>query len=250
MICQNCSFSNVDDAKFCENCGEKLNMETKEDLDSIAKISDITEERQLISNIVEDNGGNYHWSYEFSLWKNPTTLITIYKILLIGLIIPTSIMFFKFLQDGFINAVKVSFKVIGYGVIGSSVLFLVSYLLVGLIYKGGYYVFFTMNEQGINHIQLAKKLKKSEIIELFTILVGVSSGKQSVAGSGLLAATRSNVYSNFKKVRSIKIDYEKNAIHLKELFKKNQIYVVDGDFAFVKEYIISKCPKNVKVKER
>jgi len=65
-----------------------------------------------------------------------------------------------------------------------------------------------------------------------------------------LGASKKSLYTNFKKVKSVKFSPRMNTIYLNESFNKNQIYAEGEDFDFVKEFILENCPKNVKIIEK
>ena len=52
-------------------------------------------------NITKNPDGSYQWLYEFSLFKNPTVLVSVFKVLLIAILIPTTLMFILQLENGF-----------------------------------------------------------------------------------------------------------------------------------------------------
>lgn len=268
MLCKSCGFNNEGKHVFCENCGEPLVKDgDSESLDDIkedkrhksrSNIENVINDKdeQVVEmvvvksskNIIKNDEGSYHWMYEFSFWKNPTIFITTFKVLLISLFVPALLMFFLTLGDGINEAFKILALILGYGIIIMTALLIVGYLIIGFIYGGKYYVLFKMDELGINHIQLEKQYKKAQSLELLTAMVNISLGNLSLGGAGIMAASRQNLYTSFKKVRNIKINTKRNTIYLNESLKKNQIYAEKEDFQFVKEYILNNCPKDVKVK--
>ena len=188
--------------------------------------------------------------YEFSFWKNPVVLITAYKVLLIALAVPALLMFFLTLGDGMEEAFKILITMIGYGIVLMTVLLIVAYIVLGFMYGGKYYVLFKMDDNGVNHIQLDKQYKKAQALGYLTAMIGVTTGNLSAGGAGLLVASKPSLYTNFKKVKSIKISPRSNTIYINESLKRNQIYATKEDFPFVKEYILKNCPKNVRVVEK
>jgi len=198
-------------------------------------------------NITVDKSGNYNWMYEFSLRRNPMIFITCFKVCLIGTLAPAILMFFLTIGEGMAEAVKILGMIIGYGVLLMIVLLLLAYFLIAFIYKGKYFVLFKMNDKGIDHIQLDKQFKKAQALEYFSILLGGAIKNPTLVGSNLLAATRNNLYTEFKKVKSIKLVKRFNTIYINEMLKKNQIYVEKEDFELVKNYILEKCPDTIKI---
>ena len=280
MYCESCGKSIADDSKFCEHCGNKVEEEMHDDRETeetqetaekeieliqeeagfeettlVKKIENVQklpleQEIRISENITMSSRGSYKWMYEFSLWKNPAVLITVFKVLLIALMVPAFLMFFLTLGEGIGEAFKLLLSMLGIGAVLMTVLMIAGYVMLSLAYGGKYYVLFEMDKKGINHIQLDKQHKKAEALGFLTALSGLSTGNISAAGAGLLGASKKSLYTNFKKVKSVKFYPKRNTIYLNEAFNKNQIYASKEDYLFVKEFILENCPKNVKLIEK
>lgn len=234
MYCESCGKNIPDESKFCEHCGSEV------------KESPSEQEIKISKNITKTSDGSYSWMYEFSLWKNPAVLITVFKVLLIALIVPGLLMFFLTLGEGIGEAFKLLLSILGIGAVLMSLLMIAGYVVLSWAYGGKYYVLFKMDNKGINHIQLDKQHKKAQALGFLTALIGASSNNISTAGAGLLGASKKSLYTNFKKVKSVKFSPRTNTIYLNESLSKNQIYAAKEDFQFVKEFILENCPKNIK----
>ena len=68
-----------------------------------------------------------------------------------------------------------------------------------------------------------------------------------MAGTGILAASRTSMLTNFSDVKELEILPKEHLIRLNETLSRNQVYAEEEDFAFVADYIRSRC-KNAKVK--
>ena len=108
---------------------------------------------------------------------------------------------------------------------------------------GKYIVDFEMDKNGVLHKQASTQAKKAKKLGFFTALVGAASGKPSTMGAGL-AATRTEMYSDFKKVKNIKAYPRRNLIKLNAPFNKNQVYARDEDFEFVLGFITEHIDTN------
>ena len=73
------------------------------------------------------------------------------------------------------------------------------------------------------------------------MMAGAASGRLGTVGIGM-NAQRTELYSDFSKVRRVKAFPRRNLIKVNELFERNQVYAPSEDFAFVESYIISHCP--------
>lgn len=289
MYCESCGKNIPNESKFCEHCGNEVisisveysageindetdyDQDTKEEIlnteitesngikvEEIAKIEETTEgektaaeqEIKISENITKGSTGSYNWMYEFSLWKNPAVLITVFKVMLIALMVPALFMFFLTIGEGIGEAFKLLVSILGIGAVLMSVLMILGYIILSLTYGGKYYVLFQMDNKGVNHIQLDKQHKKAQALGFLTAIIGASSNNITAAGAGLLGASKKSLYTNFKKVKSVKFSPNRNTIYLNESLNKNQIYAAKEDFLFVKRFILENCPKSVKIIEK
>jgi hypothetical protein len=230
---------------ICMDCKKKEIRETR-------KYDETTEEQTTIisKNITGSSTGSYSWMYEFSLWKNPAVLITVFKVSLIALMVPVLLMFFLTLRDGVGEAFKLLLSMLGIGFVLMIVLMVAAYVMLSIAYGGKYYVLFKMDKKGVNHIQLDKQHKKAQALGFLTALIGLSSGNISAAGAGLLGASKKSSYTNFKKVKSVKFRPRMDTIYLNESLNKNQVYAEKEDYLFIKDFILENCSKNVKIIEK
>ena len=89
MICENCGCELAEKSVFCQNCGAKIK-ETREpevpfDYNPGKEAINSAKAYLHISpDLVQSQDGTIRWIYELSLWKNPTILLTVSWVLLIG----------------------------------------------------------------------------------------------------------------------------------------------------------------------
>lgn len=198
------------------------------------------EDKKISENIVLSPDGKYRWQYDVDLFKNPNVLFLLLKILLIPLVaIFAFVTIIDLIKWGSKNFLA-NFKIFGIVFLVLVALIFVSYLIYAVIMRGKYSVIFEMDERGINHRQIPAQAKKAQKIATFTTVAGVAGGSLSTVGAGA-AASRTEMYSEFSKVRKAKVYRRRNLIKLTETFEHNQIYVADADFDFVSNYILSRC---------
>lgn len=92
---------------------------------------------------------------------------------------------------------------------------------------GKYCAEFEMDENGITHRQAewqAERLKRA---------MRFSVRYQTM--------TRTEISSDFSKVRRVRAYPKRNTIKLDEPFAHNQIFVSDEDFEFVRQFIMTHC---------
>ena len=189
--------------------------------------------------------GKYHWMYDLNLLKNPSVLIDVYKMLGMTLLITAFILFMiqacaeglHFEEMGF------ALKITGVMAAIFLVLGLLGYLLYAVVAGGEYTVHFTMDENGFVREQAPRSKKVAERIGCLAALVGIFARKPGVAGSGMIAASRTSMSSEFSRVKKVKALRWMNTIMVNAPFNKNRVYVCDEDFDFVYDFISKRCPK-------
>ena len=193
--------------------------------------------------------GTYRWVYEFSMLKNPIILLTVLKIfalVLIGMWLIFGL--FSIKDEGFVGAYVYEAKAL---IIPAVILFglsIISYLILAGLYGWKYMVLFEMNEEGIRHIHMEKQFKKAEAMGWLTALAGAIANSPQVTGTGLLAATKQEMASEFSKVKKMKVLRGFHTIKLDALLNHNQIYADGEDYDFVVEFIKARIPDTAKVK--
>ena len=193
--------------------------------------------------MVKQKNGVYRWTYELNLYRNPTVLITVLKVLGLSMglvwlfVVLVSIGDRRFWWDGFLSTTKVFALVM----LGLVVLGAISYYLYALIQGGRYCVLFEMDEQGVKHTQLARQFKRAQVVAALTTLAGAASGNPTVMGSGILAGSRASLYSTFASVKKITAVKARHVIYLDARLNHNQIYVEDADFDEVYDFIAERC---------
>lgn len=209
----------------------------------------MTEDNNFSKNISLGNDGIYRWSYEMNMWKNPTILITLWKVFFIGGMFPVLLVtVLELFEQGFSDAVNV-FIPMFLGMIGIITgLIVLAYPIAAILNGGIYQVVFELDSLGVRHIQMESQFKKNQVLAMITTLAGTLANSPSTAGAGLLAGSKSSSYSEFKQVKKIVSNQKRHVIYVNESLNHNQIYVNNEDFEAVKNYIIEHCD-NAKIAE-
>lgn len=187
--------------------------------------------------------GKYRWTYRMNLYKNPTVFFMVYKIFLCifaaGFVIMAAADAVNF-KDSFLERFLADLKFSGYFLCGITVLCLLGYIAYAAMMGGKYTVEFEMDEKGILHRQTPAEAKKAKKLGKATAIAGAASGSLTAAGAGL-NAQRVEMYSEFSKVKKVKVYPARRLIKVNETFGHNQAYTAKEDFEFVKNYIVSHC---------
>ncbi|MBO4433681.1 MAG: hypothetical protein J5852_09135 [Clostridia bacterium] len=191
--------------------------------------------------------GKYHWTYSLNLFKNLSVFFLVWKILffiILGIFAAVMIADAVNFKDFYPERLTADLKFLAYFIIGMTAVSLTGYFLYAAIMGGRYVVDFTMDEKGVLHSQTKEQAKKARKIGAATALLGASRGNITAIGIGA-NAQRTEMYSEFSKVRKVKCYRRRGLIKVNGVLNRNQVYASKEDYNFVKEYIISHC-ENIK----
>jgi len=201
-------------------------------------------------NITMCTDGKYRWVYELNLYKNPAIIKEVGRGILISLVIVLALIFGFEMIDGigtFAEKLQYVAELAGILFAIMLVITILGYLLYSYMMGGTYCALFEMDENGICNKAQEKHIKKAELIGAITVIAGIASGRPGVVGTGMLASARTSMYTRFDSVKELEILPKQHLIRLNEKLSRNQVYAEDEDFAFVADYIRSRC-RNAKVK--
>jgi len=238
MNCPECGRKSPENSRFCEHCGASLTEKLP-----MKEVIYQQSNQQVSPGVVMGGDGVMRWVYEMNMWKNPTLVITIWKVLLLAALAPALLVFFLNLGDGFGSALLAFIKIIGIVVGIVTGLMLLAYPLVAILNGGLYCVMFEMDDKSVKHTQMQKQFKKSQLLSMVVILAGVVAGNIQATAAGILAGSKQSSISCFEKVKSITVNEKRHVIYVNENLTKNQVYADTVDFAFISNAIISRCKK-------
>ena len=275
MYCENCGTEISDDAKFCPECGAMVQIEPenvmpemvsegtspeaepvqelavsaekkpRKNKETYVKSGKVTGEK-VTENIYLCPDGAYRWFYELDMLKNPTILITVWKVL--GIAFGTVALFTLIMDlfQGVIQSISDIFPAMKVILILLPVFFvisIVSYLILAWTFGWKYIVLFEMTDEYVKHIPTPKQFEKAQALNWLTVMVGALAHKPTIMGAGMLAGAKSSSTSVFKDVEFIRVRRKRNTIHVDQLLDKNQVYAEDADFDFVEKFIKDRCVK-------
>lgn len=239
MFCENCGKVIPKDSKFCPECGAKIsevtgyeiseeitesgNPETKaEGGQTLAvpkekkprkKKETYAKDGRVIGEKVTENiylcpDGVYRWFYELDMLKNPTILITVWKVLGISFGVVALFILIVDLFQGVIQSISdilPALKVILILVPAFLVISIISYLILAWTFGWKYIVLFEMTDEYVKHIPSPKQFKKAQALNWLTVMVGAMAHNPTVMGSGMLAGSKSSSTSVFREVEFLRI---------------------------------------------
>ena len=193
--------------------------------------------------------GKYRWVYELDMYKSSAIIKEVWRAFLIaGLIVAAMLAVFSLIEgDSLAETVRFVGEVMAilFGIF--LVLSILSYLIYAFLINGKYCVLFEMDEYGINHKQHEKQVEKSQLIGAIATIAGAATGRPGMAGTGILAAARTSMYTGFDDVKELEFLPKEHLIRVNETLNRNQVYAEEEDFAFVANYIKAHC-KNAKMR--
>ena len=199
---------------------------------------------QYNSKVTLCDDGKYRWVYEINLFKKPMFYFLVLKIfLVIYLVVFVFSSVFDYINWGAQKVVE-NLPFFGYFLIGIIAITALGYIIYAAIMGGKYIVEFEMDQNGFMHRQTAAQAKKAKKIGSAAMLGGAAAGNLGAISTGI-AAQRTEMYTDFAKVKKIKALPRRNLIKVSEGLEHNQIYANREDFDFVLNFIISHCA-NVK----
>ena len=201
-------------------------------------------------NITMCTDGKYRWVYELNLYKNSAIIKEVGRGVLISLVIVLALIFGFEMIDGigtFAEKLQYVAELAGILLAIMLVITILGYLLYSYMMGGTYCALFEMDENGVCNKAQEKHIKKAELISAITVIAGIASGRPGVVGTGMLASARTSMYTRFDSVKELEILPKQHLIRLNEKLSRNQVYAEDEDFAFVADYIRTRC-RNAKVK--
>lgn len=193
--------------------------------------------------------GKYRWTYELKILKNPTVFILVWNVLAFSVLLVFSfVITIDLVKNGFGDETLVTnLKVFAIAMLVVTVLVALGVLIYAAIMGGSYIVDFELDEKGVLHSQSSAQAKKAKKLGAAAAAAGALSGRPTAAGIGL-AATRTEMYTEFDRVRSVKAYRRRHLIKVNGLLSRNQVYADGADFDFVLEYIASRVPEKAKIK--
>jgi hypothetical protein len=193
---------------------------------------------------IEASGAKYRWTYEMSLFKNPTIFIATAKAIGIAVAITVFIIgLISLIADGFSAD---SFRFLGeltlilVGIF--AVLLVLGYLLYAAIMGGYYIVNFAMDGKLLVNTQSPKQAKKAENIGFAAMIMGLLAHNRGAVSAGYAASSRMTSTVEFDRVKKVTVDKKHSVIKIRSI-GWDHVYADGEDFDFVAGWIRSHVPE-------
>ncbi len=197
--------------------------------------------------LTQTEQNRFYWSYDMSLFKNPTVFVLTAKVLLgatLGVMLFIGLI--TLIEDGFDRDSLLfwgKLMLIVAGIMAG--LLIIGYLIYAAVMGGVYSVEFEMDDKRLVHAQTAKQAKKAQGIGTATAIVGALTGNPTTAGIGLANSGRATTTTEFSRVKKVVVKRRASVIRL---FGggSNDAYADGQDFEFILGWIRSHVPADVK----
>lgn len=91
-------------------------------------------------------------------------------------------------------------------------LFVLTFLLIMIVYGGKYAPGFIVDETGIINYTQEKQAKQNRVLNGLLIALGTMAGRPTAIGTGMIAQSRQVVRLNWKNIRKVKYDSKRHTI--------------------------------------
>lgn len=90
----------------------------------------------------------------------------------------------------------------GLGLVGALIFFTLLFLMV--VYRGNYEVEFVLGDEGVLCRTQTEQAKKNRLVNTITVVLGLLSGRPAVAGAGMLAQSRQEVFIRWNRITKVR----------------------------------------------
>lgn len=119
-------------------------------------------------------------------------------------------------------------------------LFLITFLFIEIAWGGKYDVGFELDKTGIRNYTLKNQARKNRIINTLAVVFGLLSGKPTVAGAGILAQSRQDVWLKWKNIKKVKYLPRKHVVLVRGNLTENiAVFCTVDNYTEVEAFIQS-----------
>ena len=127
-----------------------------------------------------------------------------------------------------------------YAIILIAALFLLTYLFIRILWGGNYNIGFVLDKTGLRSYTQAKQAKQNLIVNTLTVLLGFLSGKPGIAGAGILAHSKQDVFIRWRNIKKVKYLPGKNCVMLRGGPTENiAVFCTHENYTYVEAFIRS-----------
>lgn len=167
--------------------------------------------------------GHYEWTASRDLYRDLGALWTVLRLFAcVAAAVWVLLVIFSIGGQGLAGAVASIGWMPLYITLGMLAVIVAVYFLYASAQGGRYTVRFVMDERGVRSTQQGPLARDRR------------TGKP---------VPRSSMFTGFASVTRAVVDRRRHIIRLRATISNNQVFTAPGDFAFVEDYILTRCPK-------
>lgn len=191
--------------------------------------------------------GVYRWVYVYDLWKNYTVILEIEKIFILTAMVIMIIQGLLGIREkGIVKRLISAAQEAGVILAVMTGLLLISYPIYCLLSKGKYCVLFEMDDRSIMHTRMEKKVEREDLVEWLWAANEILDSRLLSTGLSIATASEASMETVFADVRKVTVSRKGKTITLRCRITRNQVYVPDDKFEFIRDFILERCPEDSK----
>jgi len=176
----------------------------------------------------KDSGERLQWRVSVPIFRNTVIL----KQLGIAIGIPFGLVALIIM----VTSGRSVYTLYALGLIGA--LLLLTWVFIMAVYGGKYDVEYILDERGVLCRTQARQGKKNRLINTLTVVLGFLSGKPAVAGAGMLAQARQEVFLKWSDIRKVMYKPRSRTILLRGGWKEHIALFCTEENYFMVEQIV------------
>lgn len=120
-------------------------------------------------------------------------------------------------------------------------LLILTWLLIMVVYRGKYEAEFVLDNKGVFCRTKAKQAKRNRVINTLTIMVGLLTVRPTVAGAGLLAQSRQEVFIRWSRVTKVKYKPQSRTILMRGGWTDQiALFCTQDNYALVETFVLQR----------
>lgn len=118
-------------------------------------------------------------------------------------------------------------------------LIFLTWLFIMIVYKGKYEVEFVLDSKGVLCRTQTKQAKKNRVINTLTVILGMLTRNPTVAGAGMMAQSRQEIFIRWNRVSKVKYKPKGHTILMRGGWLENiALFCTEDNYAQVEQEVM------------
>ena len=127
-------------------------------------------------------------------------------------------------------------------------LLILTWLLIMVVYRGKYEAEFVLDNKGVLCRTQAKQSKRNRVINTLTVMLGLLTGRPAVAGAGLLAQSRQEVFIRWSRITKVKYKPQGRTIMMRCGWTEQiALFCTQDNYALVERFVLQRIGRTDEV---